>query len=636
MSSRNSSRGALKSAFDVRVFLGHILDDLYEQLVSGPDKIRPYLELRDLVSEIDMVPDTLRDLYELPFCPYNKAESPRRFRLVIKRLLSDARCMDTVGYYAALRQVDACVSKLPSWGAETAARRREAAREKFLAADKACARANKRIAHYSKNPGRLSPTVRQVIFEAQDAIFRMLGPVPDDDVLFGESAFGPGLTYGLPAEYRNLIHKIHGGQTVTPRFRSTALRLLSSVFPHWAEHLSVSGQVLEMVRGNRVAFVPKTSTVDRTIGIEPSLNVFFQKGVDSYLKKRLLGLGLRLRDQEFSSDLIRKNEGLATIDLSSASDSVSQGLVKWLLPSEWFEVLDILRSPEYTMDKGQTWSTYHKFSSMGNATTFPLESMIFMALAQGCCRVVGLSNQTIGRSVRVYGDDIIVPQEVSLLLIEVLAFLGFSTNRDKTFIFGPFRETCGVDILHGVDVRPVYLRYLPARPWHVANLFNRLLTNKFGFMLERACQYLFLLVPKPLLGPAYLGWSSLTGEDWAEWYAGRNSEGDAYFFAPHAHHEPVRVRRGWNTLDAYVLQRWLVLRRPLKGDWDEQACYLAFLLGLEGGKPLNHQPVVGVSDSIHYGNFPQLDWWPRYCYPEPRRPSDRVLRQVTAAELDKL
>ena len=56
-----------------------------------------------------------------------------------------------------------------------------------------------------------------------------------------------------------------------------------------------------------------------------------------------------------------------------------------------------------------------------------------------------------------YGDDIVVPQNAALLVIERLRDLGFSTNRDKTFVTGPFRESCGRDWFQGQDVRPVNL-----------------------------------------------------------------------------------------------------------------------------------------------------------------------------------
>jgi len=63
--------------------------------------------------------------------------------------------------------------------------------------------------------------------------------------------------------------------------------------------------------------------------------------------------------------------------------------------------------------------------------------------------------------VGVYGDDIAVRQSSALLLIETLKFCGFRTNVDKTFIHGPFRESCGADFFHGKNVRPFVLDYMP-------------------------------------------------------------------------------------------------------------------------------------------------------------------------------
>lgn len=628
MSTRTSARGRLKAPFDTAVFLGLALSDVSEHLTQ-----RDLLLLREALDPcaVDTRDATLWSTYVGDFTPRNETqmEHPGLFRDRLKRLLSDADCMDDIGRYAALRQMDALVSKLPAWGASTASERRLGALEKFHASERSCRRANKRISYYRAKAHRLPRLVGQVIHAAQLDIFRCLGAVPCNETLFSKAAFGPGLTFGLTGERRNLVFKIAYEQTVTPEAKPLAVAVLRDVFPHWASFLA-ERVTLQTVRGNRVTFVPKSSSIDRTIGIEPSLNVFLQKGVDTYLASRLRLLGLRLNDQQYSSDVIRHQKDVSTIDLSSASDSVAIEAVRWLLPPDWFALLDVLRSKEYTLDKGLTWTRYEKFSSMGNATTFPLESLLFMSLARAACQLCGFSSRVLTDKVRVYGDDIIVPWEAAALLIEVLQFLGFSTNTDKTFVFGPFRETCGVDILRGVNVRPVYLRSVPTRAWHVANLFNRLLTNQFGFTFKKTLPYLYNLVDRPLWGPAYFGWSSLDSTEWSEWYAGRNSEGDAYFFAPHGHHSPVVMKRQDHPTELYWLSRWSLLRRKLKGSFEEQVLYLAFLLGVEGGQPVDHNPIVGVTERLYVGTFPQLDYWPA-VYAAPRQPSDRVLRQITGA-----
>jgi hypothetical protein len=91
---------------------------------------------------------------------------------------------------------------------------------------------------------------------------------------------------------------------------------------------------------------------------------------------------------------------------------------------------------------------YHKFSSMGNGCTFGLESLIFAAAA----RAVG------SRDFCVYGDDIIIETELYEPLVTLLSALGFTTNSEKSFNQGPFRESCGVDAYLGTDITPFYVR----------------------------------------------------------------------------------------------------------------------------------------------------------------------------------
>lgn len=543
-------------------------------------------------------------------------EGPQVFRQCIGNLLErEAVAFASIRKYAALRQVHACISKLENFGAVTGEARRANALRSFMAAERKCARTNKRLAFYAKHPLRMPKLVRMVIHMAQDEIARVLAGPPSFD-MFEAADFGPGLTYGLPMELKDLFYKISGNQEVTPGCKALALEVITKLHPRWGAHLARHGYSLTCVPGNRISFVPKSYETLRTIGIEPSLNVWLQKAVDYDLKIKLKRMNLRLRDQEFSSDLIRSEANtmlqVATLDLKAASDTIARELVRLLLPKEWFELLDVLRSPSYTLDKGKTWNTYHKFSSMGNAATFPLESMIFGSLVRACCRICGESTSRV----RVYGDDVIVPVSAAALVIEVFRFCGFAINTDKSFAFGPFRETCGVDLLYGVDVRPVYLRSVPRSPDMVANLFNRFLCHAFGFAFPTVLEYLHSLVPRPLYGPAYFGWTSterLEDRPWQEWYEGRNTLCDAYFFAPSFTLPSMRSKR-YQTCKC-DLERWHRHRRPRKGEFDEDQLYAAFLYGIEDGKPRVLDGYLRIRTNTFYGEWPVLGWWPS-CYPE--------------------
>jgi hypothetical protein len=106
--------------------------------------------------------------------------------------------------------------------------------------------------------------------------------------------------------------------------------------------------------------------------------------------------------------------------------------------------------------------TLKKFSTMGNACTFPVESFGFLSIALACVITTRGLRCTLGTirslkgQVAVYGDDIVVPVDCRKLLVETLEILDFKVNDRKTFWGANFRESCGVDSFRGVDVTPVY------------------------------------------------------------------------------------------------------------------------------------------------------------------------------------
>jgi len=205
----------------------------------------------------------------------------------------------------------------------------------------------------------------------------------------------------------------------------------------------------------KLVFVPKSAKTHRPIVVEPALNGLWQLGVGSYLKGRLASLGIDLRDQEVNRKLALQGSitgSHATIDLKSASDTLSLGVVSELVPSEWVEFLHQLRTGHICYD--DRVHELEKFSSMGNGFTFELESSIFWAIARACMRVSGVDDQELG----IYGDDIVIPTNAVSLLMEVLDWAGFWVNPQKSFWTGSFRESCGADWLNGHDVRPFYIK----------------------------------------------------------------------------------------------------------------------------------------------------------------------------------
>ncbi len=349
------------------------------------------------------------------------------------------------------------LSKYPSW--DLGIDRVAVALEKFLAAERDCEMARNRLVNsYGKASTTLS--VASVIYTAQRKIARLLGPF-DWDQASQFFAFGPGASYALKRRYGDAYHKFGCKPEVTKECAVLAHAVFKQ-HPGWFNHLaSISGSRephdnLLLVEGNRITTVPKNAKTDRVIAIEPLMNMFVQKGIGSLIRRRLKRVGIDLDDQTRNQKLAREGSisgQLATIDLSSASDTVSLKLVEELLPPDWFAAIELARSPVGVLPDGSK-VCYQKVSSMGNGFTFELESLIFFALSSAVCLLYGIN----GSHVSVYGDDIIIPVEAYAPVVEILEFAGFTVNSKKSFAAGPFRESCGKHYFMGHDVSPFYIR----------------------------------------------------------------------------------------------------------------------------------------------------------------------------------
>ena len=224
---------------------------------------------------------------------------------------------------------------------------------------------------------------------------------------------------------------------------------------------------------SRLITVPKTMKGPRLIASEPTSNQYCQQVILDYLVTRVsatpLGKAISFKDQSHNQRRAlraSKTGEDATIDLSSASDCVSC----WLIERAFRRNRPLLRAlyasrTSWLVDEISSPSRFHylrKFTTMGAATTFPVQTLIYVGIALGvmCWMDKDDSASTILRrmsDVRVFGDDIIVPKDVSGYLIEVLEYLGFRINPNKTFNEGNFRESCGVDAFDGTDVTPAYI-----------------------------------------------------------------------------------------------------------------------------------------------------------------------------------
>jgi hypothetical protein len=293
----------------------------------------------------------------------------------------------------------------------------------------------------------------EVLFEAQRIVSKVLGIIPRD--LFEGSRFTSGATTSRKRLNGDPFYKYHSSRPlhVTPSSYNLAYALITAT-PLWCSNGAWDN--ITRVAGNRITTVPKNAKVNRVIAKEPDLNSHMQVAVGKHIRSRLKNsLNVDLKDQSINRDLARigsQNGTLCTIDLSSASDTLSIRTVWELLPPCWYELLDKLRSHYGTLPDGSLIK-YEKFSSMGNGFTFELESLLFYAISEAAQLGNGRTPFT-----NVYGDDIIVPTEHYPLVSSALEGAGFIVNHDKSFFSGSFRESCGGHYYKGVDVTPFYIR----------------------------------------------------------------------------------------------------------------------------------------------------------------------------------
>lgn len=370
------------------------------------------------------------------------------FNQLVKMSCSPTDYADPLSFFKDYQAVKA-LSKYPYL--ETGIDTTREGRVKFLEAEIQCFYANERILGRNEPEGiPPSPVVNRVLYAAQQKIAAILGDVPTLEEL--DFKFGPGACFGTRGD-TSAYKKLSSPLECTFAQSQICSDFLSE-FPGWIPdgvHSVLQSQ------GSELSFVPKDAKTDRPICIEPLLNGLMQKGIGSYIRRRLSHHGVDLRNQEINQRLasLAEKEHLSTVDFSSASDTISYALVLDLLPIDWVEFLDVARSPQYLAEG--VWYTFHKWASMGNAYTFELETAIFYSLAYACCSELRIPIRT-QENIHVYGDDVIIPREAFDLFLEVTSYCGFSINTEKSYRDGSFFESCGADWFQGRNVRPVLIK----------------------------------------------------------------------------------------------------------------------------------------------------------------------------------
>ena len=329
----------------------------------------------------------------------------------------------------------------------------EVAMAKFREFEILCGQTNHRFRNL-----QLDPKFSGRAVWLHSAVIRKIESILGDfksEELFSQPDWGPGASTLIKRKDASPARKFQYETGITRDLNDLLpLSLLKAVYPLWGKHLDEVGYPTFQV-GNKVITVPKDATTNRVIAVEPGINLWFQKAVGNMIGRRLRRCGIDLRYQSKNQRLAYKgslSNLIASVDLSSASDSIASAVVEELIPRRWFSVMDSCRS-HYGSQSGQAVK-WNKFSSMGNGFTFQLESLIFYAVAFCCTEYL---NQDVSL-VSAYGDDVLLPSVCFDLFQEMMDFYGFRVNGKKSHIDSPFRESCGAHYYLGVDVKPIYLK----------------------------------------------------------------------------------------------------------------------------------------------------------------------------------
>lgn len=380
------------------------------------------------------------------------------------------------------------------------------AMEKFSKFENECRLTNTRFQNLSLDPSFNGPNC-WLLNATISKIAKVLGSFSGDE-FFDSAGWGPGVTTLLKGSYVSAINKFHLENGITRDLHSLVGDLFHIAYPLWNQHLThlyggEDDKRWDFQVGNSVVTVPKDSRADRVIAVEPGINLWFQKSIGSMIRRRLLRFSIDLNTQEFNQQAAydsSRDGRMATVDFSSASDSISREMVREIIPADWLTIMESCRSKYGVLAHGPVY--WEKFSSMGNGFTFELESLIFYAAACAVHEYYGISTS----SIKVFGDDVIISKDALDLFSSFSSFLGFTINQGKSFSSGYFRESCGSHFWNGIDCKPLFIKERSRNVQAIYKLANgiRLLAHRrnFNYGCDRKFldvhRYLQDRVPKPL------------------------------------------------------------------------------------------------------------------------------------------
>ncbi len=407
----------------------------------------------------------------------------------------------------AIRQITLLYSKLEHPCSDT---RVSAAFDKFMDCEKS-------VREFDMS---ITPFMREEFFDMSQLLMRDLFHKINEDVYHERimPKHGPGATADRLYGNRKFDNKVWTSR-------------LEQVFPagdfiYSSWHYFCASDTTWLEPGEeipvRVITVPKTLKTPRIIAIEPCHMQYVQQGIWRSIQEhvegddilsQLIGFSEQLPNQEMAREGSLSGE-LATLDLSEASDRVSNQLVRLMFSDHyWLNLaVDACRSRKADVP-GYGVKRLAKFASMGSALCFPIEAMVFLTLV-----FLGIQDELsrplttkdikvlVGK-VRVFGDDIIVPKEYVHCVVSRLQAFGSKVNEGKSFWNGSFRESCGKEYFNGEDVSIVRVRRdFPTKHTHAQEIISTVSLRNQMYKAGNwtTCSviddYLKGLIPFPVVG----------------------------------------------------------------------------------------------------------------------------------------
>jgi len=302
------------------------------------------------------------------------------------------------------------------------------------------------------------------------------------DALFQYCKHGPGATVGTFYGHTHLT-----GKMALPLTATMSQARIFNLYLKWDPLLLEMIQrenpdvvlttddfsIYDLVSTSSATCVLKNDEISRMICKETTVGMFLQQGLGVWMCERLVLFGIDIEKQQDIHRMLAmifSITGLgATLDWQSASDCSGLNFCSWLLPPKIVAVMMQLRCEaiEFPALDGLV-RRIPMVSTMGNAFTFPLETLVFFSIAiavRSRKLVKGRSSlpewEAFNYDITVFGDDCIVPSDDVPLFSEVLEKVGFILNKDKSYWMREerFRESCGGDYFRGRNVRPYYFRH---------------------------------------------------------------------------------------------------------------------------------------------------------------------------------